>query len=207
MGLGKTIQVLALLLVQRAEAAEAAHKPCLLVAPASLLANWAAEIDRFAPDLTAGIVHPSAMPADALKRLEPGDLQTYDLVITSYGTIAPGYPTGTLELNNASVTMSGSTLAIKLLDLNNFSKLKVSGTGAKLNLQGAGNVLNVSLVGKYNWQGQFTVRIFEGGPLTGTFGTVLWNGTPVTDQFTVKYGANYIDLVVEGAPGTVVIVR
>ena len=87
MGLGKTIQVLALLLVQRAEAAEAAHKPCLLVAPASLLANWAAEIDRFAPDLTAGVVHPSAMPADALKRLEPGDLQTYDLVITSYGTL------------------------------------------------------------------------------------------------------------------------
>ena len=47
MGLGKTIQVLALLLVEQA----AAVSPSLLVAPASLLANWAAEIERFAPGL------------------------------------------------------------------------------------------------------------------------------------------------------------
>ena len=47
MGLGKTIQVLALLLAS----AGAARPPSLLVAPASLLANWAAEVERFAPDL------------------------------------------------------------------------------------------------------------------------------------------------------------
>ena len=46
MGLGKTIQVLALLLARNA-----ARGPSLLVAPASLLANWAAEIEKFAPDL------------------------------------------------------------------------------------------------------------------------------------------------------------
>jgi SNF2 family DNA or RNA helicase len=38
MGLGKTIQVLSLLLVLKDEAGEE-RKPCLLVAPASLLAN------------------------------------------------------------------------------------------------------------------------------------------------------------------------
>ena len=42
---------------------QARRKPSLLVAPASLLANWAAEIERFAPDLNAKIVHPSAMTA------------------------------------------------------------------------------------------------------------------------------------------------
>ena len=48
MGLGKTIQVLSLLLVQKNQASRK-PKPCLLVAPASLLANWAAEIARLRP--------------------------------------------------------------------------------------------------------------------------------------------------------------
>jgi len=84
MGLGKTIEVLSLLLVQRGEAATK-KLPSLLVAPASLLANWVAEIERFAPDLTAIVVHPSAMPADELKSLAPDKLAPVDLVITSYG--------------------------------------------------------------------------------------------------------------------------
>jgi superfamily II DNA or RNA helicase len=81
MGLGKTIQVLALLLVQKRTG------PSLLVAPASLLANWAAEIERFAPTLKALIVHPSAMAADAIKQLAPDSFTGSDLVITSYGTL------------------------------------------------------------------------------------------------------------------------
>jgi non-specific serine/threonine protein kinase len=84
MGLGKTIQVLSLLLVLKAEAASG-RKPSLLVAPASLLANWLAEIARFAPDLDAVVVHPSAMPADQLKN---ADLSGVDLAITSYGFLA-----------------------------------------------------------------------------------------------------------------------
>ncbi len=85
MGLGKTIQVLSLLLVQRSGAVE--RKPSLVVAPASLLANWAGEIERFAPELRARILHPSAMPADALRQLTPARLQGIDLAITSYGTL------------------------------------------------------------------------------------------------------------------------
>ena len=60
MGLGKTIQVIAL--SGRAEAAIASgrwQKPNLLVVPASLLANWKAEMARFAPSLTILFVHPS----------------------------------------------------------------------------------------------------------------------------------------------------
>jgi superfamily II DNA or RNA helicase len=86
MGLGKTIQVLSLLLVLKRQTA-GQPQPSLLVAPASLLANWASEIERFAPGLRAFIAHPSALPAAALKTVAPERLQELDLVITSYGSL------------------------------------------------------------------------------------------------------------------------
>jgi non-specific serine/threonine protein kinase len=85
MGLGKTIQVLSLLLIQKRKGA--ARKPSLLVAPASLLANWAAEIKRFAPGLNARIAHPSAMSVEDLKQVTGEGLSGLDLVITSYGSL------------------------------------------------------------------------------------------------------------------------
>ena len=86
MGLGKTIQVISLLLVLKREAG-AARKASLLVAPASVIANWAAEVARFAPGLTVLIAHPSAMPAEALKALGPETIDQHDLVVTTYGTL------------------------------------------------------------------------------------------------------------------------
>jgi non-specific serine/threonine protein kinase len=86
MGLGKTIQVLSLLLILKRQNGAAAQ-PSLLVAPASLLANWAAEIERFAPGLKALIAHPSALPASELKKLDAARLRGIDLVITSYGSL------------------------------------------------------------------------------------------------------------------------
>ncbi len=81
MGLGKTIQVLALLLtLQRT-------RPSLLVAPASLLANWQQEADRFTPTLRCLIAHPSSMAQDELHALDAERLADTDLVITSYGTL------------------------------------------------------------------------------------------------------------------------
>jgi SNF2 family DNA or RNA helicase len=86
MGLGKTIQVLALLLVLHRQW-DRNRQPSLLVAPASLLANWASEIERFAPSLKAIIAHPSELPANDLKTMAPERLQAVDLVITSYGSL------------------------------------------------------------------------------------------------------------------------
>jgi hypothetical protein len=89
MGLGKTIQVLALLLRLKRESGTHS-KPSLLVAPASLLANWAAEIERFAPSLKALIAHPSATGAAAagdFKIWRPDLLEGVDLAITTYGSL------------------------------------------------------------------------------------------------------------------------
>jgi len=86
MGLGKTIQVLSLLVaLKRRE--NGGRLPSLLVAPASLLANWAAEMERFTPGLKALVAHPSALPAAELKTLPPERVQDVDLVITSYGSL------------------------------------------------------------------------------------------------------------------------
>ena len=85
MGLGKTIQVLALLLVLKRE--QTNSRPSVLVAPASLLSNWATEAQRFAPSLRMLIVHPSAMSAADLRALDSQTLNGVDLVITSYGSL------------------------------------------------------------------------------------------------------------------------
>ena len=85
MGLGKTIQILSLLLVHGEK--YKGKRPSLLVAPASLLANWAAEIELFAPKLKILIAHPSAMPSGQVKTLTPNSFEGIDLTITSYGTL------------------------------------------------------------------------------------------------------------------------
>ena len=85
MGLGKTIQVLALLLTLRRR--EPAGSPSLLVAPASLLANWASEAARFAPSLRVMLAHPAFAPAAELRDSTPERFAASDLVVTSYGSL------------------------------------------------------------------------------------------------------------------------
>ncbi|BDD83638.1 helicase [Tsukamurella pulmonis] len=60
MGLGKTIQVLALLCHER-EAGEPV-RPTLLVCPMSVVGNWVAEAQRFAPGLRVHVHHGSDRP-------------------------------------------------------------------------------------------------------------------------------------------------
>jgi len=122
MGLGKTIQVLALLLVLRQQS-NGARAPSLLVAPASLLANWASELERFAPSLKAVIAHPSEMPAEDLKRMTPEKLRKVDVVITSYGSLLrlpwiAGVSWNLVVLDEAQAIKNASakqTLAVKKL--------------------------------------------------------------------------------------------
>jgi hypothetical protein len=84
MGLGKTLQVLGLIALCRKSAE---RRPSLVVAPASLLANWRAEAERFAPDLAVLIAHSSALARDQLAQLGERELGSHDLVVTSYGTL------------------------------------------------------------------------------------------------------------------------
>jgi len=83
MGLGKTLQTLALILTQPQETP---RRPSLIVAPASLLANWAGEAERFAPSLNVFVAHPAFASAETLKAPQAA-LAGADLVIASYGAL------------------------------------------------------------------------------------------------------------------------
>jgi non-specific serine/threonine protein kinase len=90
MGLGKTVQVLSLLLALR-QNRSSGQKSSLLVLPASLLANWKAEIKRFAPSLAACFVHPSETDPATLAALaaKAGEaLSGIDVVLTTYAMLA-----------------------------------------------------------------------------------------------------------------------
>lgn len=91
MGLGKTIQVIAMLLRPPVSGGTAKRRPGLLLAPASLLANWRAELERFAPGLRYRILHPSEMaPADWQRaHARPAAaVRDCDLALTTYGMAA-----------------------------------------------------------------------------------------------------------------------
>jgi hypothetical protein len=90
MGLGKTIQVIALLLMLKKEDRIRDCAPALLVLPASLLANWKAELERIAPSLVCRFAHPSQAKAEGLKSAAADPrafLAGADCVLTTYGMV------------------------------------------------------------------------------------------------------------------------
>ena len=89
MGLGKTIQTIALVLRQK-ELQGKLPGPVLIICPTSVVINWAKEIQRFAPDLTAHI----HQGADRLR--DEAFLQqakASDMVLTSYALARRDAPT------------------------------------------------------------------------------------------------------------------
>jgi len=111
MGLGKTIQLLGFIHTLKSRASDGKpssgkeKKASLLVIPASLIANWISEIERFCPDLTFLVCHPSARRSgnnnrsnsssnnnsngktDLLPDPDAADMNAWDLVITTYALV------------------------------------------------------------------------------------------------------------------------
>lgn len=78
MGLGKTIQVLAFILSQRTKVS---FNTNLVVVPASLIFNWKAEIEKFAPSIQVKTIYGN----DRKKVVD--DFDHYEVILTSYGTL------------------------------------------------------------------------------------------------------------------------
>jgi len=88
MGLGKTITLIALHLhrLEQARAGGATSRPTLVVCPASLLGNWEAEVQRFAPGTPVRRFHGSARDLTGLA--DPDETgRDPGFVLTTYATM------------------------------------------------------------------------------------------------------------------------
>jgi uncharacterized Zn finger protein/superfamily II DNA or RNA helicase len=125
MGLGKTLQVITALLKFKEEGT-LKNKAALVIAPATLLSNWKAEIEKFAPSLNASIFHGAARKAD---------FKNTDVVITTYGisrtenerlSKQPWYALIIDEAQNIKNAETAQTKAVK--KINATIKIAMSGT-------------------------------------------------------------------------------
>lgn len=91
MGLGKTLQTLAFIQAQKERVKDC--QTSLIVAPTSLLGNWAAEAQKFTPKLKVAI-----MSGPNRNKLY-NQFDDYDLVITSYGIISRDF----IDLNKKNI--------------------------------------------------------------------------------------------------------
>ncbi len=80
MGLGKTLQVLAFI---KDEMKIGNNKPCLVVAPTSLVYNWKDEVSKFVPELRVNVVH--GIKAERIKMMD--SFCDSDILVTSYGAL------------------------------------------------------------------------------------------------------------------------
>ncbi|VAW44533.1 DNA/RNA helicases, SNF2 family [hydrothermal vent metagenome] len=76
MGLGKTVQTLAHLLVEKSQGR--INKPCLIIAPTSLMSNWRREAEQFTPELKVLVLQ------GANRRNYFDQIEQHDLILSTY---------------------------------------------------------------------------------------------------------------------------
>ncbi|MEK3618105.1 DEAD/DEAH box helicase [Lactobacillus crispatus] len=81
MGLGKTLQIISLLLARKEKMQN--QLPSLIVAPASVIYNWQAEVKKFAPSLNVALLDGTKKERERLLL----DAKKYNLLISSYQSL------------------------------------------------------------------------------------------------------------------------
>ncbi len=134
MGLGKTAQTIAHIVIEHAQGR--LDRPALIVVPTSLVANWGAELRKFAPHLTSAVLHGT----DRHQRRT--QLDGTDVVITTYTVLARDIeemkliPWHLVVLDEAQVIKSPDAKATRAVcQLDTRHRLCLSGTPIENNLQ------------------------------------------------------------------------
>jgi len=127
MGLGKTVQTLAHLLKEKE--AKRLTKPCLIVAPTSLMSNWRREAEQFTPKLRVLILQ------GAERKRHFNEINNYDLVLTTFPLIVRDQETLLaheyyyLILDEAQVIKNPNAKAAKLVrEIKADHRLCITGT-------------------------------------------------------------------------------
>jgi superfamily II DNA or RNA helicase len=151
MGLGKTLQSLALL--THARQAEPESPPFLIVAPTSVVPNWAAECARFAPSLKV-----VSLTETTARRGQPMDQATSgaDAVITSYALLRIDFdhyarlPWSALILDEAQNTKNHQSKIYQCArKLPASFKLAITGTPMENNLMELWSLLSIAAPGLF----------------------------------------------------------
>jgi non-specific serine/threonine protein kinase len=169
MGLGKTVQVIALLLDLKRESVRK-KTASLLVVPASLIANWKAELGKFAPGLAYAVAHPSETNARGIG-VGPENVREFDLVVTTYGMLVR---TDWMKQQRWSLAILDEAQAIKNSGTKQTRAVKELTAGARIAMTGTPvenrlsdlwslfDFLNPGLLGTAKEFGGFVKRLQEG---------------------------------------------
>ncbi|MDI1259221.1 DEAD/DEAH box helicase [Aquabacterium sp.] len=127
MGLGKTLQTIAHLLLEKQAGRLTA--PALIVAPTSLVGNWRSELQRFAPTLSALVLH-GQHRHNAFTRLADHDvvITTYPLLLRDEEVLTK-QTWSTVVLDEAQAIKNSKTrLAAIVIELRAKQRLCLTGT-------------------------------------------------------------------------------
>jgi superfamily II DNA or RNA helicase len=157
MGLGKTVQTLALL------ARRAKRGAALVVAPTSVVGNWAAEARRFAPQLEVVMLTDREGRARALEGVGPGQL-----LVTSYGVLVTEAEAlartrfSTVVFDEAHMLKNARTQRAKAaFSLDAEFRLALTGTPVENHLGELWSVMNAVLPGLLGEERDFVARFVE----------------------------------------------
>lgn len=151
MGLGKTVQSLALICHARQQ--DPASVPVLIVAPTSVVANWALEAARFAPHLRVVAMSETASKRGAALR---HSIEDADVVVTSY-TLArldadeyQAHPWSMLLLDEAQFVKNHRSKAYQAMRrIEAPTKIAISGTPMENTLMELWSLLSITAPGLF----------------------------------------------------------
>ena len=158
MGLGKTVQSIALTLFCK-KRENTPGQPVLVVCPKSLLGNWQAEFERFAPELKVLLVQGSGRE----KALE--QIAAHDVVLTSYQLIIRDIQYyqkvhfSVILLDEASFIRNPDTDAAKTLrSLRARGRIALTGTPLENGVRDLWSIFQFSMPGYLGQQKSFKER-------------------------------------------------